>query len=119
MNFDYYSAGAARLLNRVGLAVVLEQALDALTNVLHVTCSTELEAAELRERASTEKLKDYWRGRQEGAWSVRRHADQLEPIIRVLWKLVPATSPSAKSSREDLKKLLKKAKALGRPPRDS
>lgn len=100
---------------KTGVSVVFEQTLSALTSVLFVVCATETEAAALQERASTDKLKDYWRGRREGAWSIRRHAEKLEPAILVLQKLVPATTPLELSSRDELKQMVKKAKALGRP----
>jgi hypothetical protein len=100
---------------KTGVNVVFEQTLNALTSVLFVVCATECEAAELRNRAGTEKLKEYWRGRHEGAWSIRRHAEKLEPAILMLQKLVPATTPLELSSRDELKQKLKQAKALGRP----
>jgi hypothetical protein len=97
-----------------GVNVVFEQALSALENALFVICATETEAAELHQRAGTEKLKEHWRGRREAAWSIRRHAEQLEPAIAVLQKLVPATTPRDISGREELKKKVKQAKALGK-----
>ena len=101
-----------------GVNVVFEQALDALSSALFVICATETEAAELHQRAGTEKLKEHWRGRREAAWSIRRHAEQLEPAIAVLQKLVPATTPLAINGREELRKKVKQAKALGRPKSD-
>lgn len=110
-----------RFMYRVGVTVVLSQALDALTSALYVICSTETEAAELHRRTIEEKrgprLIEYWRARREAAWSIRRHAaHNLEPAIRLLWKLVPAKSPADKSGRKDLLKKLRQAKSLGRPP---
>lgn len=102
---------------KTGVSVVFEQTLDALSSVLYVVCSTEVEAAELHQRAGTEKLKEYWRGRREGAWSIRRHAELLEPAITALQKLVPATTPREISGRKELREKVRQAKALGRPAR--
>lgn len=87
-------------------------ALDALTSVLYVVCMTEIEALDFGPRADVEKLREHWRGRAEAAWSIRRHADALEPTVRQLWELIPARTPIEKSSREDLKRALAKVKAL-------
>lgn len=111
-----FSEVGFKLLKTIGLAVVLEQTLDALTSALYVICSVEHEAASLRERATTERLKEHWRGRQEAAWTIRRHAEKLEPAIQVLHRLIPAITPAEQSSRADLKKQIKRAKSLGRPP---
>src|ERR1700752_3273726 len=95
-----------KFMHRLGATVVLAQALDAMTGILYVICSTETEAADLHKRCVAEKrgprLIEYWRSRRETAWSIRRHADRLEPAIRLLWKLVPAKSHADQSSRKEL-----------------
>lgn len=113
-----YARVAVNTLVKTGLSVVFEQTLRSLSNALHVICVTELEAAELQKRAGTDHLKQYWRGRRECAWSIRRHANQLEEAIKTLEKLVPVTTNHERSSREDLKKVVREAKRLRRS-RDS
>lgn len=111
---DYLKDGQ-RLIAHAGLAVVLDQALDALTSALYVICSTEVEAIEIQRQANatgTDKIREHWRGRAEAAWSIRRHADGLEPAVRLLWRLVPARTPVAKTARDELKKKLKDVKAM-------
>lgn len=113
---DAYTTAATKLLQVTGLAVVLDQALEALTSVLFVVCSTEVEAADLYARTLKEnrgdRLIEHWKARREAAHSIRRHADKLEAAVRLLWKLVPAETVADKSGREELKAMLRKAKAL-------
>ena len=111
---DSFTEDALKFFETTGMLVVLEQTLEALQSALYVTCATQTEAHSLREQAGTDKLKDYWRGREEAAWSIRRHADKTEAAIRLLWRLIPAKTPAEKSSSEELKKKLKQAKAIKR-----
>jgi SpoVK/Ycf46/Vps4 family AAA+-type ATPase len=111
---NHFSKVAVETLGKFGTDVVFAQALAALSSALYVICGTETEAAELQKRASTEKLKEHWRGRRDAARSIRRHCDSLEPAIRALYKLVPAETPREIGGREDLEKKLKQAKALER-----
>lgn len=104
------------LLDR-GTQTVFQESLRAVTQALWVTCSTEIEAAEIRKRDKTAALAQYWRGRHDGAWSIRRHSEQLEMAADLLYKLVTEV-PLGTVSQDDLRKQVRRAKALGRPKND-
>lgn len=74
-----------------GTKDALVELMQALHSFMYVTCSVESEAFKLwSERAQTDRLVEHWKGRQEAAWSIRRHCfDKAEEAMKLLQKLVP------------------------------
>lgn len=100
----------AERLSAIAHAVLLEELHRSLVNFLVVTCTTESEAIKLAEVASTDRLREHWRGRAEAAYSIRRHADDAEKALQKIWKLLPARTPLERSSRVEVRRVLQRVK---------
>lgn len=110
-----YAKVVTELLIERGTQEVLIELMKALHSFMYVTASTEVEAFTLwSERAQTDRLKEHWKGRQEAAWSIRRHCgDQADQAMKLLEKLVPQGA-WGKSGRDELRKRLQQARATAK-----
>lgn len=96
---------------QTGVQAALQRAVDRLTSALFLACSTEVEAHGAQKRAQNTFAQNYWRGRRESAWTIRRHQHKLEATLKELYALLP-NNPHTKSSKAELKAMLTRAKRL-------
>ena len=93
---------------RLSTEAALIRARETVYEALWVICQTIVESRFLKDRPNTEKLREHWRGRLEGAESIYRHADSLKPTLDALYLLVPARTVAEKNAVVAMENLLKK-----------
>jgi hypothetical protein len=106
----HFSKVAIETLVKTGTEAALIRARETIYGALWVVCQTVVESRELKDRPTTDKLREHWNGRWEAAKSILRHADTLKPTLDALYVLVPAKTVAEKNAVTAMETLLKKAR---------